>query len=84
MRQIKRALHAVNPGEPHAFLRHHLADDGRILPQRMRTQRFQHVLRRLACHAYHQFAFVGEIQRIQPEQLANAAHGGFERQRAFL
>ncbi len=44
----------------------------------------QHVFRLVAGDGEHQFAFIGEVQRVQPKQFADAAHRIVDRQRCLL
>src|SRR5208282_229539 len=60
------------------------ANDLRFRSQGMTSYRLQHRLGRLGRHDCDQLAFVGDIERIQAEQLARTSDLFVNRQRAFL
>lgn len=78
--KIERPLYAVQPDGTHARAGDHLADYRRLASQGVRPYMRQHVFRFFAGDGDHQLAFIGEVQGVQPEQLADSAHGVVDRQ----
>src|SRR5215475_6735768 len=61
-----------------------LSDDRGFKPRGMAAHRFDQPIRRFGRNDRDQFAFVGEIKRIQSQNLAGASHRLAYRQRRFV
>src|SRR5581483_10395467 len=57
----------------------HLADDGRVPPQRVGAHHLQKVVSIVRLGYRDQFSLIGNIQRVEPQHLASAAHFGTQR-----
>ncbi|MNH32215.1 hypothetical protein D3C79_926420 [compost metagenome] len=81
MRQIEQPADAIGSAQPHLCSAvAHPADHRRIRAQRVPVQRGQYRRNRRLRHRQHQLAFIGEVNRVQPQEFANAAHRRFHRQ----
>src|SRR5207302_5536577 len=60
------------------------ADDRRLAPQRVRAQRSKRAVCLLRRDRGHQPALAGDVERIEAQHLAGAAHFRLERHRAFV
>ena len=63
---------------------HDLADDRRLAAKRVVTHRRQYTVGRMRRNNGDELALIGNVKRIQPEQLASRSYSRFHRQRLLL
>src|SRR5215470_10696207 len=71
-------------GDEAGMAGHHPADAARFLAERVGAQRRQHALGALGGDEGDELALVGDVERIEPEDLAGAAHRVVHRDRILV